>query len=197
MQEVATVPIRTKILASNIAYIKIDDLLTDNAAKEFHNTLLSRPVSLSGGLIIDLRGNKGGLLKNAINISDDLLEKGLIVQTRSYLGKKEVYAKPNLSYTKPIVVLIDEKTASASEVIAAALKDNHRGLLVGVKSFGKGLVQQIKPLSDGSTVHITINRFYTPNDQEINKVGVPPHIWVKEADAQLQEGIAQIKKLKK
>lgn len=197
MTEVATVPIRIKVIASNIAYIKIDDLLTDNAAKEFHYALLSNSISSSSGLIIDLRGNKGGLLKNAINIADDLLTKGLIVRTRSYQGKKEIYAKPNISYIKPIVVLIDYKTASASEVIAAALKDNHKALLIGTRSFGKGLVQQIKKLSDGSILHITVNRFYTPNDQEINRVGIQPHIQIEEADAQLQEAINRIKKLKK
>ncbi len=197
VEELKIVPIRTKILPGNFAYIKIDDLLSDNAENELRRAIGTKAILNSYGLILDLRGNKGGLLSNAINISDDLLDGGIIVITKSYSGQREVHAKPGIIYNKPIAVLIDGKTASASEVIAAALRDNGRAILIGTKSFGKGLVQQIKPLSDGSALHITVNKFFTPKGAEINRVGILPNNFVKEPNAQINEAISYLKRASK
>jgi carboxyl-terminal processing protease len=195
VQELHTVPIRSKILADNIAYIKIDDLLTASAPRELQKTLSDKKMNATNGLVLDLRGNKGGLLSSAVSISDFFLSEGTIVTTRSYQGEKEVAAKAGQVYLKPIVVLIDGKTASASEIIAGALKDNHRALLLGTRSFGKGLVQQIKTLSDGSALHITVNKFYTPSGNEINRVGIEPDIYVPDTGQQLRLAVQSLKKI--
>ncbi len=189
VEEVSTSSVRGKILQNNIAYIRIDDLLPNNAFSELEIKLKDKRVQNTKGLILDLRGNKGGLLKNAINISDDLMNEGKIVIIKSFKGQETLSAKPGSLYDKPIVLLIDRHTASASEVIAAALQDNHRAVLIGQISYGKGMIQKIHSLSDGSLLHITVNKFFTPNGKEINRVGIRPNIISTEPNDQLSKAI--------
>ena len=136
------------------------------------------------GVVVDLRNNPGGLLNQAIRVSDAFLESGEIVSTRGRAaGDAERYnATPgDLTNGKPVIVLINGGSASASEIVAGALQDHHRAIIVGTKSFGKGSVQTIIPLSsDGAAMRLTTARYYTPSGRSIQSLGVSPDILVKQ-----------------
>jgi carboxyl-terminal processing protease len=177
-------PAETPIPA-NVGYIKLSSFLSSNAAFEMRNAF--KDLGNRDGYIIDLRSNPGGLLSNAISIADFFLEGGSIVSTVDRDGYKEVrYATPSTLTDKPVVVLIDEGSASASEILSGALRDNNRALLVGKKTFGKGLVQEINQLPGGSGVNITTQRYLTPNDTDINKTGIQPDIKVEVKEEDLK-----------
>ncbi len=133
-------------------------------------------------LIIDLRGNTGGLLDNAVFIADRFINSGTIVDIIYRNGyKKTIRAKDEgLALNKPIVVLVNGASASASEILSGALKDAHKATLVGRKTFGKGLVQKVVPLPNQTGVNVTIARYLTPNGTDINKLGIKPDIEVGE-----------------
>ncbi|RME14520.1 MAG: S41 family peptidase, partial [Bdellovibrio sp.] len=137
------------------------------------------------GLIIDLRRNPGGLLDQAVKISDMFLDKGIIVSTK---GRKEKQKdvrkarKPGSRLGFPIIVLIDEYSASASEILAGALQDNKRALIMGKRSFGKGSVQSIIKLNDGSALKLTVARYYTPSGRSIQAEGIQPDVEVDSLD---------------
>jgi carboxyl-terminal processing protease len=159
-------------------YIRLSSFISKNAATEIEEIL-----NKSGdkkGIIIDLRSNPGGLLTNAIYISDMLLKGGAIVSTVDRdRYKMTTRAKYNQVTGKPIVVLINKGSASASEILSGALKDNHRATIVGEQSFGKGLVQEINKLPDEAGMNITIQRYLTPSGQDINKKGISPDVVVE------------------
>lgn len=168
-------------LASDIGYIRLSSFISKNAGKEFENMLAQN--SNKKGFIIDLRSNPGGLLTNAIYISNLLLPSGIIVSTVDRDGYKETQRVSGLAITnKPLVVLINKGSASASEILSGALKDNKRAVLVGETSFGKGLVQEINRLPNNSGVNITIQKYLTPNGTDINKKGIDPDILVTLSD---------------
>ncbi len=165
-------------LNSDIAYIRLSSFISKNAAKEFESVLIQN--KNKQGYIIDLRSNPGGLLTNAIYISDLLLPRGIIVSTVDRDGYKETERAIGRPVTnKPIVILINKGSASASEIMSGAMKDNKRAVIVGEKSFGKGLVQEINRLPDNSGVNITIQKYLTPNGTDINKKGIDPDILVE------------------
>jgi carboxyl-terminal processing protease len=171
-------------IPGNIGYIKLSTFLSSNASQEVQNAL--KDLGNKSGYILDLRSNPGGLLSNAIRIADMFLDDGSIVSTVDRDGYKEVrYASPTTLTHKPLVLLINGGSASASEILSGALKDNKRAVLIGERSFGKGLVQEINQLPGGSGVNITTQRYLTPNDTDINKKGIEPDITVelKEEDA--------------
>ena len=148
------------------------------------------------GIIIDLRSNPGGLLTNAIYISDMLLRGGVIVSTvdrDSY--KNTTRARYQQITDKPIVVLINKGSASASEILSGALKDNNRAVIVGEQSFGKGLVQEINRLPDEAGMNITIQRYLTPSGRDINKKGIKPDVVVEltKEDAEAKKDVQLIK----
>jgi carboxyl-terminal processing protease len=135
------------------------------------------------GVIVDLRNNPGGLLKQAIKVSDAFLDKGEIVSTRgrNNQGSDRVNASPgDLAEGKPVVVLINGGSASASEIVAGALQDHRRALIVGTKSFGKGSVQTVMPLRSGGAMRLTTARYYTPSGRSIQALGVSPDIVVEQ-----------------
>ncbi len=139
------------------------------------------------GILIDLRHNPGGLLEQAVQISDLFLEKGVIVSTigRDEKKKDVFYAKKEGTLTGfPIIVLIDGSSASASEIVAGALGDNKRALIVGHRSFGKGSVQQVVKLGDGSGLKMTVARYYTPNGVSIQAEGIRPDIELESVDTE-------------
>ena len=141
------------------------------------------------GLVLDLRNNPGGALDVCLNIADTFLDEGVVVTTEDKDGNV-VSEKSDAEYDDiPMVALINENSASASEILAGALKDRGRAKIVGEKSFGKGVVQKIFPLDDGAGAKITISEYKTPNGEKINKVGVKPDIEVenKNPDLDLNE----------
>lgn len=133
------------------------------------------------GVVIDLRNNPGGLLNQAIKVSDAFLEKGEIVSTRGRApedGERFNATPGDLAQGKPIVVLINGGSASASEIVAGALQDHHRAVVVGTKSFGKGSVQTVMPLRGDGAMRLTTSRYYTPSGRSIQALGVSPDILV-------------------
>lgn len=173
-------------LKENIGYIRLSSFLSKKASSELKDALKDQ--GGKDGYILDLRGNPGGLLTNAITIADFFLDHGGIVSTVDRDGYKEIRGStPGTLTDKPLVVLINEGSASASEILSGALRDNNRAILVGKTTFGKGLVQEINSLPDGSGVNITTQRYLTPNDTDINKVGIVPDIDVEMPELKEEE----------
>lgn len=171
-------PFDTTKIPNDIQYIRLSSFISKNAAGEIES-ILNNSSSVKG-YIIDLRSNPGGLLTNAIYISDMLLRGGVIVSTvdrDSY--KNTTRARYSQVTDKPIVVLINKGSASASEILSGALKDNHRATIVGEQSFGKGLVQEINRLPDEAGMNITIQRYLTPSGSDIHKKGITPDVVVE------------------
>jgi carboxyl-terminal processing protease len=140
------------------------------------------------GLILDLRKNPGGLLDQAVKISDLFLDDGVIVSTigRNQKEKEVLYAKKTGTYSDvPIVVLIDEYSASASEILSGALQDHKRALIMGQRSFGKGSVQSVVKLGDGSGLKLTVARYYTPSGKSIQSEGIIPDVMIEDLDAEV------------
>ncbi|MBF0162081.1 MAG: S41 family peptidase [Magnetococcales bacterium] len=137
------------------------------------------------GLVLDLRNDPGGLLDQAVEVADSFLEKGLIVYTKGRIPGKDMSfeARPgDLTNGVPIVVLINAGSASASEIVSGALQDHHRGVIMGTRSFGKGSVQTIIPLSDGSGLRLTTAQYYTPSGRSIQAKGITPDVVVEDMD---------------
>lgn len=164
-------------LAPNVGYVRLSSFISRNAAQEFKDALEKNKDK--DGIIIDLRSNPGGLLTNAIYIADFLLDSKVIVSTVDRDGYKETQTSTRETLTdKPLAVLINGGSASASEILSGALKDNNRAVIIGKKSFGKGLVQEINRMPDGTAMHITIQKYLTPSGTDINKKGIEPDIMV-------------------
>ncbi len=190
----AEIPIKavqtSKIIDGDIGYIRLSSFISQQANKEMRDALSQ--VAKAKGIILDLRDNPGGLLTNAIDISNMFLEGGNIVSTVDRDG----YKTPAMSDAHPItnqpmVILINQGSASASEITSGALRDNGRAQLVGQRTFGKGLVQGINRLEDGSGVNITIARYLTPNDTDIHKKGITPDVTVDHSEKDYRDGKGQ------
>ena len=195
-------PFETTKIPGDIQYIRLSSFISKDAAGEIESILNNS--SGMKGFIIDLRSNPGGLLTNAIYISDMLLRGGVIVSTvdrDSY--KTTTRARMQQVTDKPIVVLINKGSASASEILSGALKDNHRATIVGEQSFGKGLVQEINKLPDEAGMNITIQRYLTPSGSDIHKKGITPDVVVEltqenadaKDDVQLKKAIEILEKM--
>lgn len=195
-------PFEITKIPGDIQYIRLSSFISKNAAGEIESILNNS--SGMKGFIIDLRSNPGGLLTNAIYISDMLLRGGVIVSTvdrDSY--KTTTRARMQQVTDKPIVVLINKGSASASEILSGALKDNHRATIVGEQSFGKGLVQEINKLPDEAGMNITIQRYLTPSGSDIHKKGITPDVVVEltqenadaKDDVQLKKAIEILEKM--
>ncbi len=181
-------------MPSDIGYIRLSSFISRNAASEFRS-ILEQGYNKKG-FIIDLRSNPGGLLSNAIYISDMFLDGGVIVSTVDRDGYKEFQKATKGTVTnKPVVILINKGSASASEIFSGAMKDNGRAILVGEQSFGKGLVQEINKLPYEAGINITIQKYLTPNGTDINKKGITPDVIVKltEEDVKNKDDV-QLKK---
>ena len=162
-----------------IGYVRIKQF-NANASRETRNAIKDLETKKVAGYVLDLRSNPGGLLESSIDISRHFINKGVIVSTLSKDGLQEIKRGNGQALTKkPLVVLVNEGSASASEIVSGAIKDNKRGKLVGKKTFGKGLVQSMRTLVDGSGLTVTVAKYLTPNGTDINKSGIVPDIEVK------------------
>ncbi len=162
-----------------VGYLRIKQF-NANASRETKDALKDLEKKEVSGYILDLRSNPGGLLDSSIDISRQFINKGIIVSTLSKDGLKEIKRGNGQAVTKkPLVVLINEGSASASEIVSGAIRDNKRGKLVGKKTFGKGLVQSMRTLVDGSGLTVTVAKYLTPNGTDINKFGILPDVEVK------------------
>jgi carboxyl-terminal processing protease len=175
-KEIKIKNVKSSIIDNHIGYIQIVSFMGSTTASEFMEALES--TKNTDSLIIDLRGNTGGLLENAVFIANLFIPQGKIVDIiyrNGYTKSIQANAK-EINLNKPLVVLINSASASASEILSGALKDYNKAKLVGKKTFGKGLVQKVVPLPNQTGVNITIAKYLTPNGTDINKLGIKPDI---------------------
>ena len=189
-RKVESPTVNQKMLDNNIGYIQITEFDTVTL-DQFTEALAVCRGSGMKGLILDLRGNPGGNLNTVCDIAREILPKGLIVYTEDKNGKRTEYTCDGTNQIKePLVVLVDSGSASASEILAGAIKDYGIGTLVGTTTFGKGIVQRIISLSDGSAVKLTVSNYYTPNGNNIHKIGIAPDIEEKfDGEAYYNDGV--------
>lgn len=190
-----------RLYEGNIGYIKLNDF-NDNATEEFTAALRKMDADNLNGLIFDLRDDPGGGLQTAIEIASQFIRRGVVVIQRGKPGTDDIVYRATgdgLATTVPLVVLINEGSASASELVSGALKDYNRAVIVGTRSFGKGSVQTWRQVSNGGGLRITIAHFFTPKNNVVDQVGVMPDVyvdWTQEQqetnptyDPQLQEAL--------
>ena len=196
------IPIRSarhELLEKHYGYIRLSQF-QEKTDSEFDNHLKALEEESKGalkGLILDLRNNPGGLLDQAVKVSDRFLESGLIVsmEGRKEDQKMKFYAHPQGTISPyPLVVLINSGSASGAEIVAGAIQDHGRGILLGTQTFGKGSVQTIFPLKDGSGLRLTTARYFTPNGRSIQAKGIVPDIVVKPLQPE-EEKVAPVPKL--
>ena len=174
--------IRSRILEPGYGYARITSFQSKTTAdlKEALDKLTKD--SKLNGLVLDLRNNPGGLLDQAVQVSDLFVNEGVIVSTEGRIKEQnmvfEAHADKNHRYDFPMVVLVNEGSASASEIVAGAIKDHKRGLILGAQTFGKGSVQTIIPMADGAGLRLTTARYFTPNGTSIQATGITPDIMV-------------------
>ena len=169
-----------------VGYIRLKQF-TATAAKDMRLALQDLESKGAQGYVLDLRSNPGGLLVASVEIAREWLNEGTIVSTKTRDGIQDVKRATGRAITdKPLVILVNEGSASASEILSGALQDNHRAVLVGQKTFGKGLVQSVRGLSDGSGMTVTIAKYLTPSGRDIHKHGIDPDVSVKMTDLEAQ-----------
>lgn len=176
---IETKVVKYKMKDNQIGYVRLTTFMHNKAPQEVREAIVSLKKQGMKGLILDIRSNPGGLLPNSVDIGSLFVEKGPIVRIVDREGKEELLNANGgiiLDKSFPMVVLIDGGSASASEILAGALKDNKRATLIGTRTFGKGLVQTVHNLNDGSGVAITTNKYLTSGGTDINKKGIEPDI---------------------
>lgn len=183
-------PVRYLVQKSSIGqigYIRLNQF-SANAASEMRSAIKDLEQKKVAGYILDLRSNPGGLLYGSIEIARMWLKEGTIVSTVDRVGEADRQTANKGEITdKPLVVLVDGGSASASEILSGALQDNKRVVLVGTKTFGKGLVQSVRGVGNGAGLAVTIAKYFTPNGTDINHMGIKPDVVVELTDAQKQE----------
>ena len=206
-QEIKNPTVEYEMLENKVGYIKITEF-DEVTVEQFDDALSQLENDGMKKLVLDLRDNPGGLLDAVVDIADRILPTGMIVYTEDKNGKKTEYeAKSAECVEQPIAVLINGNSASASEILAGAIQDYKAGTLVGTTSYGKGIVQNIFQLGDGSAVKLTIANYYTPKGRNIHKKGIDPDVEVelkeslkdeieikKSEDNQLQEALKVLEK---
>ena len=193
-KEIAIKTVKSSV-DKNIGYIQLASFISNSTPNEFLEALEN--TDDTEGLIIDLRGNTGGLLPNAVFISNLFIPEGKIV---SIVGRNGYHydimaQKTDVNIDKPIILLVDGASASASEIFSGAMKDNGRAVIIGEQSFGKGLVQEINKLPNNSGINITIQKYLTPNGTDIHKKGITPDVLVEFTEEDLKnKNDVQLKK---
>ncbi|MDJ0650740.1 MAG: S41 family peptidase [Xenococcaceae cyanobacterium MO_188.B19] len=162
----------------NVGYIKLDEF-SSHAAEQMQKAIADLSDRNAQGFVLDLRGNPGGLLFSSVEIARMWMEKGAIVSTIDRKGGNQKFAANGKALTDlPLVILVNRYSASASEILAGALKENKRATIVGTRTYGKGTVQSVHSLSDGSGLAVTIARYYPPSGMDINRKGIAPDIQI-------------------
>lgn len=207
-EKIISKTVSSKMLDDNLGYIRIS-AFEQSTAKDFETELHNMEVKEVGGVVIDLRGNGGGLVDASVEIADRLLPEGTIAYTEDQKGERQYYKSKSGKTSLPYVLLIDGGSASASEILAGAVKDNGGGILVGTKSFGKGIIQIVDQLDDGTGVKLTVMQYFSPDGNAIQKIGIEPDVKVELTeedfgedgsvinDTQLKKAIELLSKVKK
>lgn len=206
--------IEYQMLENKIGYIAVSEF-DEVTAEQFRAAIDDLEKQGEKGLVVDIRNNPGGLLDTVVDMLRRMLPKGMIVYTEDKYGKRDEYkCDGKEEFNKPLAVLINGNSASASEIFAGAIQDYKKGTLVGTTSFGKGIVQSILPLNDGTAIKVTVSKYYTPKGRNIHKIGITPDVTIelkeslrqkvvidKKEDNQLQKALQilnkQIKDAKK
>ena len=187
--EIEVQTVNYAITEDNIGYISVSQF-ENVTAKQFKAAIEDLKREGAKGIIIDIRNNPGGLLTTVISMLKDILPNGLIVYTEDKDGNRKEYSdNDNEELDMPLAVLVNGNSASASEIFAGAIQDYGKGVIVGTQTFGKGIVQTVKPLTDGSAIKFTIAKYFTPKGQDIHGKGVTPDVVVeydKDADEDTQ-----------
>ncbi len=186
---IEVVSVETKIIKNNIGYLRLKSFNSNTSKQLIDEISKIEKKEKPKSYILDLRNNPGGLLNQAIDITDFFLNDGEIVSTkgrRSFENRRFFAKKGDRVNGKPLIVLINNGSASASEIVAGALRDHKRAVLLGESTYGKGSVQSIIPLTDGGGMRLTISKYYLPSGKSISEVGVVPDIWVEEESDNFQ-----------
>lgn len=200
--KVETETVESKMLSDDIGYISISEF-DEVTYDQYMEHLEALEKQNAKGLVIDLRNNPGGNLATVCGILDQMLPEGMIVYTEDKNGKKQEYTSDEENqYEKPLVVLVNGYSASASEIFAGAIQDYGLGKIIGTQTYGKGVVQKIFPLEDGTCVKLTVSEYFTPNGRNINEKGITPDVEVEyqadeknpDADNQLEKAVEELKK---
>lgn len=200
-QDIQVQTVSWRMMDDNIGYISITNF-RENTYSQFKEALDTLEAEGMEKLVLDLRNNTGGLVKSAHEIGEELLPEGIMVYTMDKEGNREDTLCDDVYNDVPMVVLVNGNSASAAEILAGAIQDTGRGELIGTTTFGKGLVQRLFTLPDGSGLNVTIQKYYTPNGTSIHGVGITPDYEVElpeeyaqqtnipaEADTQLQKAV--------
>jgi len=196
--EIPSVEGRILPQAPEIAYIRLYQF-NSNTGEELGKMIRKLEPNGFKGIILDLRGNPGGDFNAAVNVASYFVPEGPVVRVVDRSGKEEVYQSQDMALGLPLVTLVNEGSASASEIVAGAIKDSHSGQLLGTKTFGKGVVQTIFSLDNSTGVKLTTAKYLTPNRHDINKKGIVPDIVVKPSsdpskDVQLDAAVGILRK---
>ncbi|MCR5405282.1 MAG: S41 family peptidase [Lachnospiraceae bacterium] len=187
--KVESMTVDSKMLDNSIGYIQISEF-DDVTSAQFKKAFKALEREEMRGLIIDLRDNPGGSVKTCVEIADEILPEGLIVYTEEKDGEGDKYTSSGENfYDGPLVVLVNGNSASAAEILTGAIKDHKQGTILGTTTYGKGIVQQIIPLGDGTGVKVTIASYFTPNGTDIHGIGIEPDEELElDVDAYLEDG---------
>ncbi|SHL17592.1 carboxyl-terminal processing protease [Anaerocolumna jejuensis DSM 15929] len=171
--------IEYQMLDNKIGYIAVSEF-DEVTAEQFRAAVDDLEKQGEKGLVIDIRNNPGGLLDTVVDMLKRMLPSGMIVYTEDKYGNRDEYKSDGKEeFNKPLAVLINGNSASASEIFAGAIQDYKKGTLVGTTSFGKGIVQSILPLNDGTAIKVTVSKYYTPKGRNIHKIGITPDVTVE------------------
>lgn len=178
-RRVETPTVEHEMLEDGMGYLQIMEF-DDITVQQFSDAMQDLRSQAMKGLVLDLRANPGGSLDAVVKVAQMLLPEGLVVYTEDKYGKRTEYTCDGTQELDiPLVVLIDMNSASASEILAGAIKDYGIGTLVGTNTFGKGIVQQILPIGDGSAIKVTVSSYYTPNGDNIHGIGIAPDVEIE------------------
>ena len=191
-EKIESQTVKSSVLDGNIGLIEVS-AFEMKTSEDFEAALKDLESKGVKGLIIDLRNNGGGLVNESVEIADMLLDEGTVMYTEDQKGNRE-YAYTEKGRTSlPYVVLVNENTASASEILSAAIQDNAGGKIIGTVTFGKGVIQNSAPLGNGTGYKLTVLQYFSPNGNKIHGVGITPDIEVEGEDEQMQKAIEQFK----